>query len=53
MKILKNIQLKAKVLTKKELLTIVGGDDVTDSIETESDESSRTKDGGVRIPPRG
>lgn len=51
MKILKNIQLKAKVLTKKELLTIVGGDDVTDSIETESDGSPRTKDGTI-VPPR-
>lgn len=51
MKILKETQLKAKVLTKKQLRTIVGGDDVTDSTETEGDESSRTKDGTI-VPPR-
>ncbi|WP_445711194.1 hypothetical protein [Flavobacterium sp.] len=51
MKIFKKEQLKVEVLTKKQLLVIVGGDDVTES--TESDEALRTKDGGVRIPPRG
>lgn len=52
MKIFKKEKLKVEVLTKKQLLVIVGGDDVTQSSES-SDEALRTKDGGVRIPPRG
>ncbi|CAM4017569.1 MULTISPECIES: hypothetical protein [Flavobacterium] len=49
MKIFKKEQLKVEVLTRKQLLVVVGGDDVTES--TDSNGTPRTKDGTI-VPPR-